>query len=193
MDLIQDLETKMRDLTPEDEKFLVEYCMQPENTWFALAIGQIQPKLKGKIVSTFVRKLDESVNEALKKIEMCGFHWETRVPETKLEEKKTYSLFILKVQGIEIRLGVWGGGYLLVFLPKGTELDLRWDEVIPDMDVKLKSNDSGWWFDAEERHHIRSLEALNALLDDELREEKIAYFTDVFVRLVKNILKVLEA
>ncbi len=193
MDLIQDKETKMRDLTPEDEKYLVEYCMQPENTWLALAIGQIQPELKGKIVSTFVRKLDESVKEALKNIEMCGFRLETCVPETKLEEKKTYSLFILKVQRIEIHLGIWGGGYLLVKMPAGTELDPRWDEVISDMGVKLKSSASGCWFDAEERHHIRSVEALIALQDDEIRGEKIAYFTDILVRLVRNILKVLEA
>lgn len=37
---------QMRELTNKEEKDIVTYCMKPENTWLALAIGQIQPELR---------------------------------------------------------------------------------------------------------------------------------------------------
>ena len=43
----------MRDLTPEDEKYLVKYCMEPKNILLALAIGQIRPKLREKLCPCF--------------------------------------------------------------------------------------------------------------------------------------------
>ena len=54
----------IRDLTAKEEEFLVKYCMEPENIWLALAIGQIQPVLRKKIVC-FLEELDTNVRKKL--------------------------------------------------------------------------------------------------------------------------------
>ena len=53
----------MPDLTPEDRDFLIDYCMEPENTWLALEIYQCYPELREKIVSSFPKKLDKSIKK----------------------------------------------------------------------------------------------------------------------------------
>lgn len=170
----------MRELTGEEKDWLISYCMEPENSELALAIGQIQPELKRKMVSAFVRELGESV-KTLDNTELCGFQGEP-AKETKLEEKGLYPLFILKNQKNErLRLGVWGGGNLQVSMTAGKDLD-RWDEIIKGMGYKLLSNDDWWWFETGDIQNV----VLSTLKDKELRREKIAYFTDIFMRLVKE-------
>ena len=60
----------MRDLTPETKKFLVKYYLEPGNTWLALAIEQVLPKLRKAIVSSFLKELDESVKIELEKLRL---------------------------------------------------------------------------------------------------------------------------
>ncbi len=77
----------MRELTPEEEKYLVKYCMESkENTRLALAIGHIQVQLRAKILSSFLKKLDKNVR---KKLEACGRlrQWKTKVIETKVRNE----------------------------------------------------------------------------------------------------------
>jgi hypothetical protein len=137
-------------------------------------------------VSPFLKELDESIREKLEECHHC--QWETKIPETNLEGN-SIPIYIMTVRGIEMQLRVWGGGYLLVGPPK--ELDLGRDEIVAGLNVKLLSNNKAWWFNAE--RHIKSFEDLSTLSDDEVRREKIEYFTHIFVCLAKNISKALEA
>ena len=56
------------ELTDEDKKCLVKYCMEPENTWLALAVGQIQPELisyESHARETMMKELTEEEKEFL--------------------------------------------------------------------------------------------------------------------------------
>ena len=57
----------MRELTRKEREWLLCYCMKPENTWLALAIGQIQPALGMEILGRFLEELEKSVQKNLKK------------------------------------------------------------------------------------------------------------------------------
>lgn len=104
----------MTELTVEERDFLVDYCMKPENTWLALAVGQVQLELKTAIVSLFVEELNESVKGELEKRGLIT--WKRTIPEANLEKEKPIYVMPLKEQGIEIQL-VYGGGDLYVGTP----------------------------------------------------------------------------
>ena len=192
----------IRDLTAKEQEFLVKYCMQPENTWLALAIGQIQPLLQKEIkevVAYFAGELDKSVR---KELEACSLHWETCVSATNLDlekdESEIYSMS-MKDQAIEIQLCYEKKKEsLFVGIPANKALPpadaLR--ESFRDDGLKDSQEDDNdkwpWWIYLEETH--KSAEALIATrYDDHLRGEKIEYFTNELVRIAKAISKALRA
>ena len=71
----------MRDLTPEETEFLVDFCMKSENTSLALAIGQVQTRLRQHILLSFIEKLDESVKNELNEKELGWGSWVPKPPE----------------------------------------------------------------------------------------------------------------
>ena len=178
----------MRDLTPEDEKYLVKYCMEPKNILLALAIGQIRPKLREKIVSLFLKELDESVKKELKERD-C--QWQTCIsdPETIKKEQGDPSIYVMRDRnGIEIHLGANRGTNLFVGTPKGQGAwprGLRGFLERKDLELKKHTN-WRWWFEPEQEHmSIKSVEALSTLNDG----QKSDYFTYVLVRFAKAISK----
>lgn len=199
----------MRELTPEEEKYLVKYCMESkENTWLALAIGHIQVQLRAKILSSFLKKLDKNVR---KKLEACGRlrQWKTKVIETKVIEtnlivqgKRTG----LKVQGkekiiyemtmedqeIKIYLGYWEN--IFVGTPAANEAcptakDLS--DYFQDTGLILTPANSWRWQSYLQDSH-KSFDDLCTLHDDELRQEKIEHFTYILVLSAKAISESLE-
>ena len=186
----------MRTLTPEEEKFLVNYCMESkENTWLALAIGQIQTKIWAKILSSVLCQLDKSVKERLKKVD--DLNWEPMIPKLNLAwDDKIYQM-TMKDRDIEIDLYHSGRG---LFVPRdlflGTPAEFKdcpqaddLTEFFKGTNLKLESNPGWrWWFYLEGEH--RSLEELSILHEDqELKREKIAYLTDILVSSAKAISK----
>ena len=179
----------MRDLTPDDEEYLVKYCMEPKNIGLALAIGQLRPKLLEKIVSLFLKELDESVKEELKEKEL-DCQWQTCIsdPETIRKEQGNPSIYVMKHRrGIEIHLCAHRGKDLFVGTPKGQGAwprGLRGFLERKDLGLK-KDQNLHWWFDPEKKHKsIGSIEALSKLNNDELRRK---YFTNVLVRFAEVI------
>ncbi len=199
----------MRDLTSEDEDFLVKYCMEPENTWLALAIGQIQTKLERRIVSSFLKKLDKSVERELKERER-GLHWRTNIPKEDLEEedlKEDFSiLYVMTMEDqVEIHLALWrwnrGNKDRELYVGTHKEIGNRkvpWSKdklagFLSKPDI-MQDNGRHWWFPPTKRHrYIKDIKDLSTLNDDKLRCEKIAYFTDVLVRFADTISEELGA
>ena len=72
----------MRELTAEEEEYLVKYCMEPRNTWLALAIGQINPMIERRILSLFLKKLDKSVKKEIESRD--DLRWQTCIPKKDL-------------------------------------------------------------------------------------------------------------
>lgn len=181
----------MRELTAEDEKFLVEYCMKPENIWLALAIGQVRPKIREKIVSLFLKELDESVKKELTEKERDG-QWQTCVsdPEIIVKEQGEPSIYMIKDRrGIEIHLCAYKGTDLFVATPAGKG---AWpsglEGFLERKDLGLKRDRNWrWWFDPAKDH--KRIEPLSRLNDHKLRYEKILYFTDILVRFAEAISK----
>ena len=182
----------MRDLTPDDEEYLVKYCMEPKTIWLALAIGQIRPKLREKIVSLFLKELDESVKEELKDKER-DCQWQTCIsdPETIKKEQGDPSIYVMRDRGgIEIHLCAHIGTDLFMGTPaeKGA-----WPNglngFLERTDLELKTGNSKWrwWFDPKCHRSIGSVEALSKLNNDELRRGKIEYFTAELVRFAEAI------
>ncbi len=172
----------MGNLTPEAEEFLVKYYMEPEKTWLALAIGQVLPKLRKAIVSSFLTELDESV-----KIELLDRgldrHWETEIAETNLELRGGDNLYLITMENpkTEICLFYEGRDLAIGIYPR--------DKAFPPAnvfggylkDMPLRSNNYWcWWFYPEVNH--KSFDSLITVHDDdELRCKKIAYFTEILV------------
>ena len=194
----------MRELTPEEEKYLVKYCMESkENTWLALAIGHIQVQLREEILSSFLMELDKNVS---KKLAACGrlWQWKTKVLETNLKVQGNRTG--LKVQGneniyeitmedqeedqeIKIYLGYWGD--IFVGTPAANEAcptaeDLS--DYFQDTGLSLISEDSWRWKSYLKDSH-KSFDDLCTLHDDELRQEKIEHFTYILVLSAKAISK----
>lgn len=182
----------MRDLTVEDEKFLVEYCMKPENIWLALAIGQVRPKLREKIVSLFLEELDVSVKERLK--ERDCHQWQTCVsdPEIIVKEQGEPSIYKMKnPDEIEIHLCAYRGTDLFVATPAGKAWPSGLEDFLERKDLELKRDRNWhWWFNPAEDY--RKIEPLSRLNDHKLRCEKIEYFTDKLVLFAEAISKELE-
>ena len=172
----------MRDLTPETEKFLVKYYLEPGNTWLALAIEQVLPKLRKAIVSSFLKELDESVIIELEQRRLHP-HWETEIPETTPEPRAGDNLYLMTVEDpkTEIYLFYEGGNLAIGVFAR--------DRAFPAADVlggyfkdmSLRSNNCWcWWFYPEANH--KCFESLIAVHDDDLlRREKIAYFAQKLV------------
>ncbi len=195
----------MRDLTPEEEKYLVKYCMESkENTWLALAIGHIQVQLRKKILSSFLMELDKNVREKLKASGRL-WQWETKVLETnlkvqgnrtdlKVQGKENIYEMTMEDQEIKICLGYWGD--IFVGTPAcaaneacPTAEDLS--DYFQDTGLNLISEDSWRWKSYLTDSH-KSFDDLCTLHDDELRQEKIERFTYILVLSAKAISKALE-
>lgn len=192
----------IRDLTPNEETCLVEYCMKPENTWLALAIGQIQPVLRKEIekkIAYFLEELDKSVK---KKLEECGLHWETCVPKTNLEENESL-IYKMSMNAQDIQIHLYyedekeKENNLFVGIPKNEAFksadalrNFFKNEGLKDSEDE--GNDRWpWWIYPEENH--KSAVALITKHDDQ-RREKIEYFTNELVLPpAKAISKALEA
>ena len=179
----------MRELTVEDEKFLVEYCMKPENIWLALAIGQVRPKLREKIVSLFLEELDVSVQKRLK--ERDCHQWQTCVsdPEIIVKEQGEPSIYKMKnPDGIEIHLCAYKGTDLFVATPAGKAWPSGLEDFLECKDLELKRDRNWrWWFNPAEDY--RKIEPLSRLNDHKLRCEKIEYFTYKLVLFAEAISK----
>ncbi len=193
----------IRDLEAKEEEFLVDYCMEPENIWLALAIGQIQPVLRKKIekkIAYFLEELDKSVK---KKLEECGLHWETCVPKTNLEEEKKESLIYkmsMNAQDIQIHLYYEDEkkkeNNLFVGIPENKAFEsadaLR--NFFKTEGLKESEDEEHdtwpWWIYPEENH--KSVVALITKHDDK-RREKVEYFTNELVLPAKAISKYLKA
>lgn len=102
----------MKELTDEG-KFLLNYCLESEeNTRLALEIGRIIPQLERGILSSFLRKLDESVQNG---ITCDDLRWRTCIPKQDLTEedlKEPISiLYVMTLEyrekEIEIHIGIW--------------------------------------------------------------------------------------
>ena len=189
-------------ITPEEKKFLVDYCMESEeNTWLALAIGQIQPALRMAIVrksmskSSFLKELDRKVRE---KLEEGGLHcWKTRYPETYLKLPMRGDLYLMTMEAPKIEICLdYEGEDLFVGTPEKYKTCPEADHLtsfFEGTNPNLKSDAYWrWWFWLEGDH--RRLEGLSTLHEDqELKREKIAYLTDILVRSAKAISEALEA
>ena len=194
----------MRDLTPEE--FLVDFCMKPENTSLALAIGQIQTRLRQHILLSFIEKLDKSVKNELNEKDLG---WESRVPEPpeKFPGGDEYPIYILTMLGSRIEIHLvcqkrvnrrGDEDYLLyVGSPEANEACPKADRLAPFFEGKNLNLDleteSGWpwWFYLGDGH--KAVEDWTALLDEESRWEKIRYLTDILVFSAEVISKELEA
>ena len=183
----------IRDLTAKEEEFLVKYCMEPENIWLALAIGQIQPVLRKKIVC-FLEELDTNVRKKLKEYDL---RWETCIQKTNLEEEESSIYKIsMKAKDIQIEL-CYQKENLYVGIPKKKALppadDLR--DLFKDEGLKDSEEDDDclwpWWIYPEESH--KSVVDLITRHDDQRRREKIEYFTNELVLIAKAISKALRA
>ena len=175
----------MCDLTDEERDFLVSYCMKPENTWLALSVGQVQLELKTAIVSSFVGELDESVKGELENHGLIN--WTRTIPEIDLEKEGPIYVMTMKDQGIEIQL-VYGEGDLYVGTPRDGDwpIDLAGFLEREDLGLRTQNRYWHWWFNPAENHRsIGCIETLSKLNDDELRCEKIAYFTAILVNFAK--------
>lgn len=179
----------MRELTAEGKEFLVNYCMEPENTRLALEIGQIYPKLREKIVSSFLKELDKSVKKGL---EERDCQWQTCIPKMNPAEGEEPSIYVMtmKERGIEIHLARYKWEALFVGTRVGqgkwTKDDLA--GFLKSEDRKLNTNNKIWlwWFNPIEKHRsIGSVEALSTLNDG----QKIEYFTAELVRFAEAISK----
>ena len=163
----------MSDLTAEERDFLVSYCMKPDNTWLALAVGQVQLELKTSIVSSFVKGLDEGVKDELEK---RSLNWKRTIPTMNLEEEKPIYVMTMQDRGIKIQF-VHVKGDLYMGTPKSNG---DWPADLTDFLKReypeLKTNNQfwHWWFNPVENHRcIRSIEALSKLNDNTV---KINYF-----------------
>ena len=184
----------MRELTAEGKEFLVDYCMEPENTRLALEIGQIYPKLREKIVSAFLKELDESVKKGLKE---RGCQWQTCIPKTNPEEGEEPSIYVMTMKERESEIQIHLARYKWAALFVGTRVGQgKWpkDDLADFLkcgDRKLNTNNKSWhwWFNPIEKHRlIGSVEALSTLNDG----QKIEYFTAELVRFAEAISKELE-
>ena len=197
----------MRELTAEEEKYLVKYCMEPGNTWLALAIGQINPTLERRVVSSFLKKLDKSVKGELMNRSPL---WRTYIPKKDLEEedlKEKYTILyvmIMEDQGIEIHLGLfnWNSGPKERELYVGTHKErenktVPWPPTLTDFlsrpDIEPSNESRYWWSCSREGdRYIKKIGDLS-MLNDEVKGTKIAYFTTELVRFAEAISKELEA
>ena len=173
----------MRELMAEEEKYLIKYCMESkENTWLALAIGQIYPKLRKKIMSSFLNELDNSV---IKRLKGRDCQWQTCIPKTNPEKGGEPSIYVMtmKERGIEIHLVRYKWQALFVGTPVGQgnwpRDDLAGFLEREDLGLNTKNRHWHWWFNPAENHRsIGCIEALSKLNDDELRRKEVDYFTD---------------
>ena len=181
----------MRDLTAKEKEFLVDYCMEPENTRLALEIGQIYPKLREKIVSAFLKELDESVKKGLKE---RGCQWQTCIPKTNPEEGEEPSIYVMTMKGREREIQIHLARHKWEALFVGTRVGQeKWpkDDLAGFLkcgDRKLNTNNKSWhwWFNPIEKHRfIVSVEALSTLNDG----QKIEYFTAELVGFAEAISK----
>ena len=179
----------MRELTAEGKEFLVNYCMEPENAKLALEIGQIYPKLREKIVSSFLKELDKSVKKGL---EGRDCQWQTCIPKMNPAEGEEPSIYVMtmKERRIEIHLARYKWEALFV----GTRVGQgKWPKddlagFLKSGDRRLNTNNKiwHWWFNPIEKHRsIGSVEALSTLNDG----QKIEYFTAELVRFAEAISK----
>ena len=189
-------------LTPEEEKYLVDYCMESkENARLAQAIGQIQPKLQKAIVSSplfspFFKDLGERVKEGLEK---HGLHWKTCVPGENPEVRGGDDLYQMTNEDSKIEISlVCEQGELFVGTRAPNEACPTVDRLESffkreKMEVNLSSNRYWcWWFYLERDH--RSLEKLSTLHEDqELKRGEIDYLTNTLVLSAKAISTALEA
>ena len=196
------------ELTSEDRNFLVDYCMKPENTWLALAIGEVQPDLKKAIVSSFVKALDESVKNKLERLERLERQWTRtrKTPEMNLERNGDIPIYVMTMedQGIEIQLLVYKKGAqedLFVGTPVNNEAcNEAWlTELKGLLEERTgltlgKTASFEWWFKPVINHmSIGSIEALSKLNDDKVRSQKIDYFTTILVKFAEAISEEAEA
>lgn len=184
----------MRDLTHEAEDFLLEYYMEPAKTWLALAIGRVLPKLRTAILSSFLKALDDCVKIELKERRLRP-PWETTIPPLNLESRGGDNLYLMTMENpkTEVCLFYEGTELAIGILSRNKDFPPAnvFGEYVPDLPLKSRGYWS-WWFCPEARH--KSLDSLISVHDDdELRTEKIAYFSNLLVRPAEAISKALGA
>ena len=183
----------MRELMPEEEKYLVEYCMKPENTELGLAIGQIQPALEWAIIRKFLEELDKSVGKKLKECDL-DLQWEQRkILKPGGAESPIYRMTMERTR-IAIELCYHLKSKVLYLGTPEKHKNCPDAENLASYfeDTKIESNESWrWWFDPEEDH--KRLENLSILHSNEIvRCSKIDYFTDKLVLSANAISKALR-
>ncbi len=182
----------MRDLTPEAEKFLVEYYMEPEKTWLALAIGQVLPKLRKAILSSFLNELDKSIKIDLEECRLHR-HWKTEIAATNLKFRGGDNLYLMTMEDPKTEICLFYEGRDLAIGIYARDKDFSLANVLEDhlQDLPLRSNNYWcWWFCPEGRH--KSFDSLITVHDDdELRREKIAYFAEILLGPAEAISKAL--
>ena len=187
-------ETKMRDLTPEEEKHLVKYCLESkDNTWLALAIGQIQPALEMEILDRFLEDLDKSIRDKLKE----DSQWKTKkmVNRGKWGKWETIYKMTMKDPVIEINIDYdyEGNKELCVGTPENNEVCPGKEEIERYFEgaEDLEAGDGNvWWCYPEEVHNRLDL---RKQYDPEETRNHIGYFRDLMVNSSDAVSKALRA
>ena len=188
----------MRELMPEEKKYLVEYCMRPEYTELALAIGQIQPALEWEIIRKFLEELDKSVGKKLKECDL-DLQWEQRkILKPGGPESPIYRM-TMKGPRIDIELCYYLKSKKLYLgtpakhesCPDAESLASYFEDMKEGMKIERSNESWRWWFYPEENH--KRLENLSFLHSNEVvRCSKIDYFTDTLVLSANAISKALR-
>ena len=183
----------MRDLTPKAKEFLVQYYMEPAKTWLALAIEQVLPELRKAILSSFFKDLDESVKIELKQRRLHS-HWETEIPHTDPVSRRGDNLYLMTMEDPKSKICLFFDGRDLAIGIFAKNRDFPLANVLNEhlQDHPLESSGYWcWWFCPEARH--KSFDSLISVHDDdELKAEKVVYFSNLLVGTAGAISKALE-
>lgn len=194
----------MRELTPDKEKFLVDYCMEPENTSVALAVGQVQVQIRERILNSFLKDLDVRLRNRLEEPPPA---WSTCVPETNLRRwdgREDDWIYKITMGDPEIMIGLYpfgvGRGLIVprdLFLgtpgeyegcPRAENLRGSWERshLLKRQNETLHGNELWRWFFYPDEGR-GGLEELSTLQDDGGRSEKLEYYTEILLHSARAI------
>ena len=191
----------MRNLTREEERFLVCHCMESEdNMWLALAIGEVLRKVQLNVLRKLGLELHKSVTSRADRRwkGRLGIEdpWDIEAAESKKPEYPIY-VMTMEDQEIETRL-VYEISTNRAFVgtpaechacPQADDLASRFRA--KGLPTPKKNNYWRWWFYPHEDHGLDYLSKLHG--NKEFREEEIAGFTGTLVRSAAAISDALEA
>lgn len=185
----------MADLMPEERDWLIKYCMESEeNARLALRIGQIEPDLQRAIMRSFFENLAESIGARLKECRPVS-----RWNPGEIEERGKDMSFSMNMEEHQVKLLLWyqgGPRDFFIAVPSGCEACPTADRVKPYLEgagLRLRTDHEQswrWWFYAGGDY--MSLKDLATLLDKQIADERVEYFTCVLVDSASAISKVLE-